>query len=66
MQQVRELLTSSQAGHILNLSARTIQRMADAGEIPLVQKLPGRNGARLFSRVDIERIAAARSEQAAS
>lgn len=48
------LLTSPQAGLILNKSARTVQRMADAGELPVAQKLPGPNGAYLFRRSDIE------------
>lgn len=43
-----ELLTSPQAGVILGKSARTVQRMADAGELPYVQKLTGPNGAYLF------------------
>ncbi len=45
-----ELLTSPEAGRILGKSARTIQRMADSGEIPVAQKLPGPNGAYLFRR----------------
>jgi hypothetical protein len=51
------LLTSPQAGVILGKSARTIQRMADAGDLPFVQKLDGPNGAYLF---DPEVIAAHR------
>lgn len=52
-----ELLTSPEAGRILGKSARTIQRMADAGEIPVAQKLPGPNGAYLFRREDLEALA---------
>lgn len=52
-----DLLTSPQAGLILGKSARTVQRMADAGDLPVAQKLPGPNGAFLFRREDIERIA---------
>lgn len=48
-----ELLTSPQAGRILGKSARTIQRMADAGDLPVAQKLPGPNGAYLFRRDDV-------------
>lgn len=54
-----ELLTSPQAGLILDKSARTVQRMADAGDLPIAQKLPGPNGAFLFRRTDIEKWAAA-------
>lgn len=52
-----DLLTSPQAGSILNKSARTVQRMADAGLLPVAQKLPGPNGAYLFRRRDVERLA---------
>jgi excisionase family DNA binding protein len=49
-----DLLTSPQAGLILGKSARTVQRMADAGELAYAQKLPGPNGAYLFRRSDVE------------
>lgn len=49
------LLTSFEVGLELGKSARTIQRMADAGDLPVAQKLPGPNGAYLFQRADIER-----------
>ncbi len=53
-----ELLTSTQAGTILGKSGRTVQRMADAGELRFAQKLPGPNGAYLFARSEVERVAA--------
>lgn len=53
-----DLLTSPQVGLILGKSARTVQRMADAGEIPVAQKLPGPNGAYLYRRSDIEALLA--------
>ena len=53
-----DLLTSPQAGVILGKSARTIHRMAESGALPIAQKLPGPNGAFLFRRKDIERLAA--------
>lgn len=49
-----QLLTSPQAGLILGKSSRTVQRMADRGELPVAQKLPGPNGAYLYWRADIE------------
>lgn len=52
-----DLLTSPQAGLILGKSARTVQRMADAGDLPPAQKLPGPNGAYLFRRSDVEAMA---------
>lgn len=54
-----DLLTSPQAGTLLGKSARTIQRMADAGDLPVAQKLPGPNGAYLFRRSDVEALLAA-------
>jgi hypothetical protein len=53
MSQPDTLLTSPQAGLILGKSARTVQRMADAGLIPVAQKLPGPNGAYLFRESDV-------------
>lgn len=58
MTQRADLLTSPQAGLLLGKSARTIQRMADAGELPFVMKLPGPNGAFLFDPQVIEDFAA--------
>lgn len=55
------LLTSTEAGRVLGKSARTIQRMADAGQLPVAQKLPGPNGAYLF-RADV--IGRVKAEQA--
>jgi predicted DNA-binding transcriptional regulator AlpA len=49
-----DLLTSPQVGLLLGKSARTIQRMAEAGALPVAQKLPGPNGAFLFRRGAIE------------
>lgn len=44
------LLTSTQAGLLLGKSARTVQRMAESGELAYAQKLPGPNGAYLFAK----------------
>lgn len=60
-----ELLTSSQAGTILNRSYRTVIRLADLGKLPIAAKLPGPNGAYLFRRGDVEKLAAQRSEASA-
>lgn len=49
-----ELLTATQAGSILGRSGRTVIRMAEAGKLSVVTKLPGPNGAHLFSRADVE------------
>ena len=54
-----DLLTSTQAGALLGKSGRTVVRLAEAGDIPFAQKLPGPNGAYLFRRSDIEQLAKA-------
>ena len=61
-----EPITSAEAGAILGVSARTVQRRAELGEITCIRKLPGPNGDYLFSRAEIERIAAEQVKAAAS
>lgn len=58
VQPMTDLVTSPEAGRMLGKSARTIQRMADSGDLPYTQKLPGPNGAYLFRRSDIEALLA--------
>lgn len=60
-----DLLTATQAGDILGRSYRTVLRLADDGLLPIAHKLPGVNGAHLFRRGDVERLAAERNEQSA-
>lgn len=55
------LITSTQAGQILGKSGRTVVRHAEAGHIQIATKLPGPNGAYLFSRKVIEELAAAKA-----
>lgn len=61
-----ELLTSSQAGYILGKSVRTVARMADRGELPVAQRLPGVNGSRLFRRDVVEQLAVAQDAKASA
>jgi hypothetical protein len=56
MRQTSELITSARAAIILGKSTRTVHRMAEAGELEVVQKLPPPNGAFLFRRDYIERL----------
>ena len=60
----KDILTSPEAGQILNLSARTVQRMADRGELDYIRKLPGPNGAYIFERAVIEAAAKTLANQA--
>lgn len=48
------------AGH-LRVSKDTLIRMIARGELTPVHKLPGDNGAYLFSRADVERLAEAKA-----
>ena len=53
-----DLLTSGEAGVLLGKSARTVQRMVEAGSLTPVRRLPGVNGAYLFNRTDIKSLLA--------
>ncbi len=48
-------MTTTEVGGLLGLSARTVQRMAERGELPHVRKLPGVNGSYLFDPVVVLR-----------
>jgi hypothetical protein len=63
-QQNGELITSAKAAIILGKSVSTIRRMAEAGELQTVQKLPPPNGAWLFRRSYIEALADEAAEAA--
>lgn len=56
--QQSDLITSSQAASVLGKSARTVQRMVEAGSLTAVHKLPGTTGAYLFRRTDVEALIA--------
>lgn len=51
------LLTSSQSGRLLGKSSKTVIRMAERGELPVAQKLPGPHGAYLFDAEVVQRMA---------
>lgn len=57
-----DLVTSPQAAAILGVSARTIQRMAVEGFLPVAQQLPGPNGAYLYERSAVLAVAALRAQ----
>lgn len=59
-----EILTTTEAAQLLSCSARTVQRMIDAGELTLVRQLPGPNGAFIISRAEVERVLAERAAAA--
>lgn len=49
-------LNSEQVAELLGVNRATVNRRAAAGELPAT-KLPGRTGAYLFDRADIEQLA---------
>lgn len=54
-------LTTSQVAEMTGWSITSINRWASSGEL-LSRKLPGRTGARLFARADIDAFRALRGE----
>lgn len=59
-----DLIGSTEAARILNIDKATLTRWVAAGDLTPAHKLPGKNGAMLFHRADIDRLA--RERQAAS
>ena len=49
-----DLLTTAQVAELKGWSVTSINRWALNGELPAVRKLPGRTGAYLFHRADVE------------
>lgn len=60
-----DLITSPEAGRIINRSARTIHRLVEAGKLTPMVTMPGPSGAYLFRREDIEALASERQGAAA-
>ena len=55
-----ELLTPSEAAHVLSLSADTVRSLSDKGILPTLRTMSGR---RLFRRADVERLAQERQRK---
>jgi predicted DNA-binding transcriptional regulator AlpA len=53
-----EILSTAQVAELIGKSARTVARMAEAGTLRPIHQLPGRNGAYLFLRGDVEALLA--------
>ena len=56
-----DLLTCADVAPMFRRSVDTIARMAARGELPVAQKLPGRTGAYLFRRADVDALLTAAS-----
>lgn len=57
-----DLIGSTESCRILSIDKATLSRWVTAGNIIPAHRLPGKNGAMLFRRRDIERLAAKRAE----
>lgn len=64
MPTTEDLVGTAEAGRILGKTARTVQRMVTSGALVPVVTLPGKTGAFLFKREDVERIKASRESAA--
>jgi excisionase family DNA binding protein len=53
MDQTRRLLSAAQVAELLGKSVRTVQRLADSGEIR-AEKLPGTTGAYVFDAAVVD------------
>ena len=49
-----DFLTTAQVSELTRLSVTHVNRLALEGKLPVAQKLPGRTGAYLFRRDDVE------------
>lgn len=57
---------AAEACQILEVHAATLGRWVKSGTITPAHKLPGKNGAYLFHRADVEKLATERAEANAS
>jgi predicted site-specific integrase-resolvase len=57
---------SAEVARLLKINQVTVARWVASGDLQPVHKLPGKNGAYLFKRADIEDLAAKRSEEASA
>jgi excisionase family DNA binding protein len=58
------LLSTGQVAERLGLHIRKIQRMAETGELPYVEKLPGHNGRYVFDAALIDVLARQQQREA--
>ena len=58
MQKNTDLISAAEAAQILRISVRAVQHRIAAGSLP-AQKLPGKTGAYILDRAEVEAIAKA-------
>lgn len=56
-----DLIGSAESARIAGVNVATVNRWAASGVLPVAARLPGRTGARLFRRRDVERLAKSRA-----
>jgi predicted site-specific integrase-resolvase len=68
MESPSDLIGSAESCRILGIHPATLGRWVAAGVLTTAHRLPGKNGAHLFKRVDIEALAAEKraAEQASA
>ena len=60
-----ELIGSGEVCRLLNVNQATVSRWVKAEVLAPVHQFPGKNGAYLFSRADVEQLAADREKASA-
>ena len=63
MAQDDDILSSPEVGSMIGKSSRSVQRLAHAGVLKPVTRLPGPNGPFLFRRDEVERYIASLTEE---
>lgn len=56
-----DAITTAEVAALLGVDRRTVHRMVAAGTLSPTLKLPGRTGALLFARADVEALAVERA-----
>lgn len=60
-----EFIGSAEVARLLEINQVTVSRWVTSGDLIPAHKLPGKNGAYLFKREDVDRLIADRAEQSA-
>lgn len=60
MQDAADFIGTRQAADILNVDRSVLTRLVQSGRLTRAHQLPGRNGAALYRRSDVEALAAER------
>jgi excisionase family DNA binding protein len=51
-----DLLATIEAAEVIGVERSTLSRWAESGRITVAHRLPGKNGAVLFDRAEVERV----------